>query len=938
MKSIKIVIFVALLLGGLSSYAAEGIGFPVGNGKSVMVLKGEDEYISMAFAGWGRVEESGWKFMPWKFSADDVGGETSISGNGVNNVDGAALSLDASLAQKEAGRIVIKTDLSTDKPTKLIYMVLALDFSEEKFSQGKVVAEAADGTSSEFSLPLDKSGLGEAVSKLTVVDNDGQETVFRFDSPCPVASDGSVRIVLAQDDFKPADEARLSISVDFPFKLDLYADADAVPPEPGFEEWFTFNPDNDWDNSNEIGMQDWLEMPAGKHGRILRKGDKLYYNEKPIRLWGINLCYGDCAPNKPLAERRAKMYANFGINSVRMHKYADGRGWQGIQSENSFVEFNPNALDRMDYQIAQLKEHGIFTKLSATFGVKVGPADFDRIPYIDEFGTGLRNQRRVPGHSAVFLSEELQDLQIEQMVNFLKHKNPHTRQTYAEDPSIAVVELNNEDSILFYNTIIRMQNVPTLRKRASERFCAWLKKRYGSEEALLAAWGDGALNFFAPQGFADESLKEGTIVPAGSPWFYDPVQMDGTQAAAKNRLLDTMCFLYEWQNEFYDRYVKAIRETGYEGEIVASNWQAGRAFSHLYNLHSDYRIGTIDRHNYFSGGLARSMLRIPGSGMLSAGLQQVIDRPFMLSEWIHVRPNEWGVEGPAILGAYGMGLQGWDVSYLFQNKDDGRFSSEIKQGGWHFTDPNVMGIFPAVSRQVLREDVKESSLIAPRYVHVPSLHKAKLDFLGEIKQEHDVKSFNSDKVPGRALAVARCPVEFTDEYTLTLAFDLTPYTRDGGLVSSTDELFWKEGQATLDGYFTINTEGTKAVVGFANGQTCELGDVTIKPHSRFGAIYVTAAGPEETLADADRIIISAVARARNTGMKIIGDDTLLEQGKGPVVMEPVKAEITLERKGRPTVTALDHNGEKTKIELPVKSGTFTIDGAQYKTCYYLVEY
>ena len=71
------------------------------------------------------------------------------------------------------------------------------------------------------------------------------------------------------------------------------------------------------------------------------------------------------------------------------------------------------------------------------------------------------------------------------------------------------------------------------------------------------------------------------------------------------------------------------------------------------------------------------MLARAGSGSLSSGLQQVDDRPFMLSEWIHVFPNEWGVEGPAVLGAYGMGLQGWDVSFMFQNRDSGTFSEKI---------------------------------------------------------------------------------------------------------------------------------------------------------------------------------------------------------------------------------------------------------------------
>ncbi len=931
----KIVLIITTLVMASALFAGEtGRAFPAAGGKSFTVQKDGADYISMGFGSWGK----GWSYMPWKFTASDQAGKTAVSGAGSNKKDGATLSLDATFEKTNAKALQIETHLSTSRSTELTYAILSMGFDEKTFSQGKIITEFADGTTKETALPMDKEGLGENVTRLTATDNNGEKTVVSFDPACEVASDGSLRIVLAKDQFESGEASELSISIEIPFTLDFYADADAVPFEPGFEEWFTFEPDNHWDADNEIGMSDWLEKPAGKHGRIIKKEDQLIYNNKPIKLWGLNICYSGCAPDKALAERRAKMYANFGINSVRMHKFAAGRGWAGIQSEKSFVEFNPAGLDRFDYQVAQLKEHGIYTKLSPTFGVKIGPDDFDRIPYVNEFGTGLRNQRRSPGPGAVFLSTELQDLQIEQMVNILNHKNPHTGLTYADDPAIAVVELNNEDSILFYNTMTRMQKVPTLRKRASERFCAWLKDRYGNEEALIEAWGPKALNSFANEGFTDESLADGTIVPAGSPWFYDPAQMEGSQAPKKKRLLDTMLFLYEWQNEFYDRYVQAIRDTGYEGEIMASNWQAGRGPAHYYNLHSDARIGLVDRHNYFSGGLASSMLRIPGSGMLSSGLQQVADRPFMLSEWIHVRPNEWGVEGPAILGAYAMGLQGWDISYIFQNSDNGAFSEEIQKNGWFVTDPNVLGVFPAVSRQVLRGDVKESTLNATRYVHIPSLQDGKIDFMDEVKQEHDVKSFNSDKVPGRALAVARCPVEFTDEYQTTPAFDLTPYRKNGGLVSSTDELFWKEGHSKLDGYFTIDTEGTQAVVGFANEEICELGDVTIQPQSRFGAIYVSAAGPDETIASADRILITAIARARNTGMKILGDNKLLDQGKGPIVMEPVKAEITLRREGSPSVTVLDHNGRKTSSKIPVKKGVFTIDGAQTKTCYYLVEY
>ena len=92
---------------------------------------------------------------------------------------------------------------------------------------------------------------------------------------------------------------------------------------------------------------------------------------------------------------------------------------------------------------------------------------------------------------------------------------------------------------------------------------------------------------------------------------------------------------------------------------------------HYYNLNSDYKVGYIDRHNYFDGKgpeMFASMLTRPGSGYLGSGLQQVVDRPFGLSEWIHVYPNVYAAEGPAIVAAYGMGLQGWDASYEFQSQ------------------------------------------------------------------------------------------------------------------------------------------------------------------------------------------------------------------------------------------------------------------------------
>jgi hypothetical protein len=918
------------------------VAFPE-NGHTVTIVQGGEPLLDIQFIGWGPK----WQWAGFSGAVQEKDGASVMASTTKITSSGAELRLAVRAKKTGPRQVQLETELTTTKDTGLTYVVAAVAMGEKRFAKGKVVATLAAGGTKETPLPLDKRGVGEGVKQFAVVASDGQQATIALEPARNVPSDGAARIVLAGDSLKADAPAKTTLTIDLPADVTWHGSSAQIGAEPGAENWWEFKPDADYAKPSEIGMQDWLEAPAGKHGRIQRKDDKLVYNGKPIKLWGLNLCYGTCAPEKELAEQRARFYSANGVNAVRLHKYGDGPGWAGIQSANSFVEFDPAGLERMDYQIAQFKQRGIYTKLSAHFGAqKLGAGDKQYVPYMDEFGVAKGKEGRVETpHSAIHYATELQDVQIKQMVNLLKHKNAHTGLTYAEDPAVAFIEIINEQCIMFYTSMAPLKASPTLRAQVGKKFCAWLKKKYGTQEKLLEAWGGAkALNGFQNDGFKmPESLEQETILPLGNPWYWDPEQLKGSQAFRQRRLLDTMKFLYEMQNEFYDRYVKAVREAGYAGEIVSSNWQAGRAISHYYNLHSDARVGTIDRHNYFGGGGGgrienATMLSAPGSGILSSGMQQVADRPFMLSEWIHVTPTEWGVEGPAIIGAYAMGLQGWDVSFMFQNRDTGTFCVQLGKDRWEVTAPQVMGIFPAVARQVLRGDVTESDVRAPRYVHVPSLDEMKLGFQDTVEQAYDVKSFSSDKAPAQALAAARCVVEFTDAYKDTPPFDLAKYVKDGWTASSTGQLRWKAGKAKLDGCFTLDTRGTKGVVGFAEGLACELGNVTIAPKCRYAAVYVTAKEGDKDIESSKNLIVVAVARARNSGMKVFNDDRILDAGKPPVVMEPVKARIAIKKAGNPKVIVLDHNGRRTEKTLPVTDGAFEIDGARDKTCYYLVTY
>ena len=106
-------------------------------------------------------------------------------------------------------------------------------------------------------------------------------------------------------------------------------------------------------------------------------------------------------------------------------------------------------------------------------------------------------------------------------------------------------------------------------------------------------------------------------------------------------------------------------------------------------------------------------------------------------------------------------------------------------------------------------------------------------------------------------------------------FPLQLYRSGGHLVSATGQLRWHEADDNSRGFVMIDTPGTKAVVGFAEDLIAELDNVTIEPHSRFGTIYLTARDPRGTIASSRELLVVAVARARNTGMKFSPDGAMM---------------------------------------------------------------
>lgn len=238
-----------------------------------------------------------------------------------------------------------------------------------------------------------------------------------------------------------------------------------------------------WDDATPsiVDLSAWNEKPAGKEGFITAKSGRLYKGEKRLRFFGVNMAFGGNFPKKEDAEKIAARLAKFGINCVRFHHMDMMNAPGGIFAKDGKT-LDPGQLDRLDYFVAQLKARGIYTNLnlhvSRTYpdrprAEKQGNPNFDK--GVDNF------------------SPAMIALQKEYARALLTHVNPYTRASYAAEPAVAFVEVNNENALLdeWHNGGLDRAAAP-YRAELSELWTRWLRTRHGSDEKLARAWADGA--------------------------------------------------------------------------------------------------------------------------------------------------------------------------------------------------------------------------------------------------------------------------------------------------------------------------------------------------------------------------------------------------------------------------------------------------------------
>jgi len=904
--------------------AAEGDDWKVlihpGNSFAFNILAGDKSVLQIGAAGWGV------NWSPW----------IGISSN--KKATGDQLRITAPMeigGQKPTISLNVKSDgprtaifdyaLNAEKNLAIHQIIASIGVPAG--SKGKAVLTTVDNAEKTTDLPMHPQEFG-VVKKIALTGSSWKGTVeITLDPPPEVNGDGELRIKLAAQTLKAGStQARLAWS--FPAGASLLlkeSDVTKYAPTLTTPDWFPNQATGDVGPS-AIGTEDWLDKPAGRHGGVRLRGDRFVFEDgTPIRFWGTNLSYAGSAPPKADAEFTAARFAKFGVNGVRMHKFT-GAGWEGIGDENVSTKMTPDGLERLDYFSNQLAKNGVYYGWSHSFQFKIRPGDRSRVSGFDELMKKGGNT-----YAVINWAEDVQDLMIETVVNLLKHKNSYTGKTYAQDPALSFVELQNEDDIFFWTSSGAYNDFPTYRKQLETRFAEWLRSRYGTQQKLAAAWIDALKN--------GEQLAAGNITVEANPWSTSDGGFPRSTGGMRRRILDNAAFLHDTQNRFYSKFVKAIRDAGYQGPLVGSPWQAPGMLPHYYNLRSDDLVGYIDRHNYFGETFTDTLLKTPGGGYLSSGLQQVASKPFGVSEWIHVYPSLFSAEGPVIMAAYGMGLQGWDASYEFNSTSNRLDASSaivgnLPWGVWNADVPTQLGQYPILARMVLRGDVTMAPVISTRRVSPENLENGEFNFSDTVQQQGDIKTFTGS-VPAESLAAGRAVVEFVDKTAPSTFPDLAKYKQGTVITSVTGQLKWDTAGG---GLVTIDTPGTQGYVGFAQGKRLNFANLNIEPVTPYASILITAADPKANLADAQRVLISAIARNSNKGFRILTLDnrTIVDNGSAPIMLEPVKAEVTFTRRKIAQVNVLDQDGRLSGRTLRVTDGRFTIDSAKDQTIYYEV--
>ncbi len=682
------------------------------------------------------------------------------------------------------------------------------------------------------------------------------------------------------------------------------------------------------------------EAVAGESGfvRSDAQGALVLGNGKPLRLWAVNTNVADYtdAPGRPLWKqgapdlaRHARFLAKRGVNMVRLHRQIspDLKATPGA----AITDINASERDAIWRTVAAMRREGIYTTLSPYWAhaMQLSP------------DWGIAGGARQSAQGLLFFDAKLQQAYKVWLKKLLTEKNPYTGISLAEDSSLAILQLQNEDSLLFW-TVEGIQGPQ--RVALERRYGSFLQQKYGSLAQAQSAWRGATDAGDAPQErrMALLPVWELTQAPEAGPLVGAPGDLLGGKAL---RRADQTEFLARTMHRFNADMVDYLRkELGVRQLVNAGNWKTASS-TYLFDAERwSYTAGDVDAANVYTGGVHKganegwaivagdqftneSVLRHPGQ--LPINLRQTQGRPMLLTEGSWVMPNNFGAEGPFLVSAYAS-LSGVDGYYWFATGDEGWTPPQSangylpSQGKWTFATPEILGSFPAAALAYRLGYLRQGSPVVVENRTLADLWQRKAPLITENpsfdpnRDTGDVAKVSSmpTSVSPNAYLVGPVSVAFGKDPSQTQVASLASAGEGTILRSNTGELAWDAAK----GYSTINAPRVQGVVAhFAAAPSHQLQDVSFTSANAFGAAMAVSLDGAP-LKSSKRVLVQFATQSRPDGWSEVPTTITMEDGsrvpgfavtsfgQAPWMVQRAKLDVTINNPGLQRATVLDMNG------------------------------
>ena len=222
---------------------------------------------------------------------------------------------------------------------------------------------------------------------------------------------------------------------------------------------------------------------AGGDGFVRIRDGRFATDSGRLKIWGVNTCFGANFPRHEDAAKVAAHLAKLGVNGVRIHHHDTAPSPRGLWGPvvDGRRTLDPQQVDRFDYFLDQLHQHGIYVNLNLHVGRTFTEAEgFETkdLPYAVRYNKYL-----------LYFEPRMRERFKEFCREYLAHHNPYRQLKRTADPGIAMVEITNE------NSFSRLG--PGIAAALPEPYCGefrrqwnrFLADRYEDTAALKTAWG-----------------------------------------------------------------------------------------------------------------------------------------------------------------------------------------------------------------------------------------------------------------------------------------------------------------------------------------------------------------------------------------------------------------------------------------------------------------